>query len=265
MQKRINKVDIGIFDIGWRMATIRYGIVAFIAFSFAHIFSHQFPFIGDYQFPYKAFLAILGIGFFVCSGSWAVTLLYRNRIFSDDTLTLNRVLRFVGVNFATVALLYILVQFLVFQSFSGPGFAIGLFVIGLLAIIENLSFLLVSGSKQYSSSVPSRLTVPLSKKKLVMPFEEVAFFKLSDGIIYLYTVDSKRIATVLGSMESLEKSLPSDIFYRANRQHIVQKDAICELIKMENRKLGLTVNSLSSEEKIVVSRYKNKELKKWMM
>ncbi|MEM8567770.1 MAG: LytTR family DNA-binding domain-containing protein [Bacteroidota bacterium] len=263
MDRTIHTVDTGIFDIGWRMATIRYGVVAFIAFCFAHIFSHQMPLVGDYHFPYKMFLAILGMGGVVCSGSWGVTLLYRNRIFSDKALTLNRVLRFIGINFITVSLLYTVVQFLVFRGFSGPGFAIGLFVIGLLAVIENLSFLLVS-SRQYIP-IPTKFTVPLGKKELVIPFEEVAFFRLSDGVIYLFTVDGKKIATVLGSMESLEKSLPPAVFYRANRQYIVQKEAVHELIKMKNRKLGLTLNTSAEDEKIVVSRYKSKDLKKWML
>ena len=264
MHKGINTVDTGIFDIGWRMASIRYGIVAFISFSFSHIFTQQFPFEADYQFPFKSFFILLGIGFIVCSGSWAVTLIYRNRIFSDDTLTLKRVLKFIGVNFVAVSLLYTGIQFLVFQRFSGSGFAIGLFVIGLLAVIENLSFLLVSSSQSRKSTVSSMI-IPSGKKKLKIRFDEMAFFRLKDGIIYLHKTDGRRIPTGLSSMDGVEEYLPKAMFFRANRQYIVSREAITELMRLNNRKLQITINSIVPLEHLTISRYKNKEFSQWYL
>lgn len=245
------------------MAGIRYGIVAFISLSFAHIFSRQLPFQPDYQFPFRSFLVLSGIGIVVCSGSWAVTLICRNRIFTDDTVSLNRVLKFIGINFLTVSLLYTVIQFSVFDRFSGYGFAIGLFVIGFLAVIENLSFLLISGPRNQPMEV-SYILVSSGRRTIKILCTEIAYFKLRSGIIYMYTLNGQKLATSYGSMEELIQVLPLDLFFRANRQYVVQKNAISEYTKLENRKLRLTVNSTLPCEHIHVSRYKSKEVRLWM-
>lgn len=260
---RINNVDTGIFDIGWKMAAIRYGIVTFISFSFAHIFSRQFPFQSNYYFPLQSFLILLGIGVVVCSSSWAITLIYRDRIFTDDMLTANKTLKFIGINFITVSFIYTVIQLFIFDRFSGYGFAIGLFVIGFLAIIENLSFLLVSTVKTKPSKT-SDLLVPSGRRTIKTKYSAIAFFKLRSGIVYMYTLDGKQLATAYGSMEELVQVLPANLFFRANRQYLVQKNAISEYTKLENRKLRLTVNSSLPCEYIHVSRYKSKEVKEWM-
>ena len=199
----------------------------------------------------------------VCSSSWAVTLIYRNRFFTDDALSVNRVLKFVGINFIAVSLIYTAMQLIVFERFSGYGFTIGLFVIGFLAVIENLSFLLVSSARTNPSKT-SDILVPSGRRMVKTKCSDIAYFKLKAGIIYMYTLDGKQLATAYGSMEELVQVLPSNLFFRANRQYMVQKDAINEYSKLENRKLRLTVNSTVLCEHIHVSRYKSKEVKEWM-
>ena len=250
------------------MASIRYGIVFLIALGFSHIFSEQMPLTGDYQFPLFSFAALFILGLIVCSSSWCVTLFYRRRIFRDSSLTLGKVAKFIGVNVITVTVVYTLIQLVVFDQVSDRGYAMGFMVISLLAIVENLSFLLV-GSVEYNSKTVQMksndtIMVPTGQKTILIHFKDVAFFYLCSGIVYLSTRDGNKIATLFASLDELTAALPSDIFFRANRQYVIHRDAVTELTRAENRKLKVTMNGQMPKHEINVSRYKNKELVDWL-
>lgn len=66
-----------------------------------------------------------------------------------------------------------------------------------------------------------------------------------------------------GSLDALSKQLNPEIFFRVNRKHIVNIQAIKDIISFTNSRLQLKLNSYN-EESIIVSREKVKEFKNWL-
>lgn len=64
------------------------------------------------------------------------------------------------------------------------------------------------------------------------------------------------------SIDDLEKQLDPRIFFRANRQFIIQIDAVSQLVHYFNRKLKVVL--FNSEFDIIVSREKSVLLKEWL-
>jgi two-component system LytT family response regulator len=64
-------------------------------------------------------------------------------------------------------------------------------------------------------------------------------------------------------LEDLEAQLDPSLFYRANRQFIVRRDAIHHIKYYFNGKLILTVDP-PARERIVVSKAKAGDFKEWM-
>ena len=92
--------------------------------------------------------------------------------------------------------------------------------------------------------------------------EKIAYFRIDTGIVKSITFD-KQSYPMDHNLEDLENELDPTMFYRANRQIIIHRDAI-ENIKFHfNGKLIVTVNPNCSE-RIMVSKAKATDFKKWM-
>ncbi len=92
--------------------------------------------------------------------------------------------------------------------------------------------------------------------------ENIAYLFIETGIVKAVT-DENQTYTMEQNLEDMENDLDPSIFYRANRQFIVKKDAITGIKQYFNGKLILSVTP-PSEERIVVSRAKAPEFKNWM-
>lgn len=83
-----------------------------------------------------------------------------------------------------------------------------------------------------------------------------------DNVVFLHTKDNRQLVTDYHSLDELEELLDPRIFYRANRQHIIQIDAI-ESIKMHHTgKLQVFLKKPLNLE-ISVSREKAKSFRQW--
>lgn len=91
---------------------------------------------------------------------------------------------------------------------------------------------------------------------------DVAYFYAADKAVYLCTVNNKRYALNF-SLDQLEKRLPADQFFRANRKTLLSIDAVVEARQYSKNKLWVTV-SPGADEDIVISAEKAAKFKRWM-
>ncbi|MDZ7743263.1 MAG: LytTR family DNA-binding domain-containing protein [Bacteroidota bacterium] len=92
--------------------------------------------------------------------------------------------------------------------------------------------------------------------------EDFAYFCIENGIVFGMTHEKKK-HILDQKLESLVEELDPDKFFRANRQFIVSREAIRDLNIYFNGKLVLNVHPAPAE-KIIVSKLKAPELKKWL-
>ncbi|WP_299121298.1 LytTR family DNA-binding domain-containing protein [uncultured Tenacibaculum sp.] len=91
---------------------------------------------------------------------------------------------------------------------------------------------------------------------------DVAYFTIDDSIVKAVVKDNKSFI-IDKKLEDIETELNPALFFRANRQFIVNRNAIENLQLYFNGKLILNVNP-KPQEQIVVSKAKAPQLKNWM-
>jgi DNA-binding LytR/AlgR family response regulator len=110
----------------------------------------------------------------------------------------------------------------------------------------------------------------LYKEKFIVNFRhqwipvnanDIACF-MKENIHYIYTLSGEKHILDFTTMEEIEELLDPKKFYRANRQFIVNIDAIKSVMPHENQKLTLSLKAPLKME-IDVSREKAPSFKKW--
>ncbi len=91
---------------------------------------------------------------------------------------------------------------------------------------------------------------------------EIAFVFIEVGIVKIQTFDGNQYI-LDKKLEDVEQELDPKTFFRVNRQFVVNREAVKSVKFYFNGKLILNTNP-STEERIVVSRAKAGELKKWI-
>lgn len=127
--------------------------------------------------------------------------------------------------------------------------------------IENLQSLL-QDSTETGSPFKSRLMAKIGDSLKSIPTKDIAYFLIEDGEVILRTFKGKRYFPNY-SLDQLEAQLHPSRFFRANRQIIVNIDAIKEVKPYFKGRLLLFLNP-EVDKKLVVSSGKAKELKEWM-
>ncbi len=92
--------------------------------------------------------------------------------------------------------------------------------------------------------------------------EEIAYFYIDTGIVKVVTLQNKVFA-MDKKLEDLEQELDPSVFDRANRQFIVNRNAIVKIKQYFGGKLIVNVNPPSAE-RIVVSKAKATPFKNWV-
>jgi len=92
--------------------------------------------------------------------------------------------------------------------------------------------------------------------------EKIAYLYIENGIVKAVTKD-KQTHIIDQKLEDIENDLDPVVFYRLNRQFIVQRDAISGIKQYFHGKLIVNVNPVY-EERVIVSKAKAAEFKNWM-
>lgn len=121
---------------------------------------------------------------------------------------------------------------------------------------------LLSLIKTDKPTFKSTYLVHFQNELIPVKTSEFAYFYVDAGMVKgktlgnsTYTLDKK--------LEDIENELDPDLFFRVNRQYVVSKEAILSISFYFNGKLTVKVNP-PSQERIVVSKAKAGDLKRWM-
>lgn len=99
-------------------------------------------------------------------------------------------------------------------------------------------------------------------KTIVVFAENIAMFAIEQDVVYLYTFDRKRYP-VFKNLEYIESVSDPRIFFRINRQMLINRNAVITIQPYFNRKVILELK-VNPEEKAIVSRLKVSLFKEWL-
>jgi len=117
---------------------------------------------------------------------------------------------------------------------------------------------LFTENKSYKSTVLIRYR----ESYIPVPVNQIALFALEDEVLYAYRFDEQKHA-VFKTLDEMESSLDPALFYRINRQVLLNRNAIVEIQPYFNRKMVVKV-PLILPEKLVVSRLKVTPFLSWV-
>ena len=104
--------------------------------------------------------------------------------------------------------------------------------------------------------------VGLGDQLLPVKTADIAYFFIDTGLVKAVTVQERSYVLDI-KLEDIEEALDPQVFYRANRQFIVRREAITAIKFHFNSKLLVEVHPVCSE-RIVVSKAKASDFKNWM-
>jgi len=109
-----------------------------------------------------------------------------------------------------------------------------------------------------------KTTFLVSHRDQLIPLktENIAYFRIDTGIVKAITSDNNSYS-VDDKLEDIEEELDPDLFYRANRQFIINREAVVNLKTYFNGKLIVEVTPIC-DERIVISKAKATEFKDWL-
>lgn len=110
------------------------------------------------------------------------------------------------------------------------------------------------------------------KKSFLIPFRDKLIPVSADDIAYVYSQNKKAVVTCFNnreytmdsSLDDLLTQLDPDLFYRVNRQFIISHKAVSDLSIWFDGKLAVNL-SVITPERIIVSRIRTRDFKKWYM
>jgi len=113
------------------------------------------------------------------------------------------------------------------------------------------------------SEIPKKRILTYHKDELIkLDIEKIAYLLLDNGITYIYTFDSRQFNSN-SSLEEVMKWLDPGTFYRANRQFIVNINAIQSILLYGKNQLKLILKP-DPKTDIIISKNKVAEFKNWL-
>jgi len=116
--------------------------------------------------------------------------------------------------------------------------------------------------QQPKQQTKSRFLVKQGQAIKTITLEEVAYFWAEEGVVFLVTKQGKRFI-INYTLDQLEEQLDHTSFFRANRQLIVQIDAVQEVHSYFKGRLTLQLNPALDKE-VIISSSKASEFKDWL-
>lgn len=123
---------------------------------------------------------------------------------------------------------------------------------------NNLDRLLQAVRPAYKSA----LLVNEKEKIIPIQVKDIACIYLDNTVLQIITLQNKRYFTT-ATMDETERVLDTNLFYRANRQYLVNRDAIANAERFFARKLVVKLN-VPTPENIVVSKAKASDFLQWL-
>lgn len=133
--------------------------------------------------------------------------------------------------------------------------------VGLKTSLKQLHQALTEVMQEYKKY---KATFLVKQDESLIPIDSIFFahFNIKSNVVKGTTFDKKSFI-IDEKMETIEAELDPNLFYRANRQFIVQRKAIVRINYAFNGKLTITTIPKLSKS-IIISKAKSKHFKEWM-
>lgn len=116
----------------------------------------------------------------------------------------------------------------------------------------------------FSQKESYKTSILVNYKESFIPIavNKIAFFVVENEILYIQTFDNQRYP-VFKTMSEIEFSVDSSMFFKINRQVLLNKNAIKEVQPYFNRKVIIKTD-VKIKEQLIVSRLKVTEFMNWI-
>ena len=109
----------------------------------------------------------------------------------------------------------------------------------------------------------NRVVVKKGREYQTVRLEDVVCFYSAYKIIFLYDRESHKYITEKKNLRELEQELSPDLFYRANRQYIINVNYIKSFRSLPHSNISVEM-VVHSEEKIIISQENAAGFKRWI-
>ncbi|RKE98032.1 LytTR family DNA-binding domain-containing protein [Ichthyenterobacterium magnum] len=261
------------FFLNNRDTITRYTLITLLCLIIVHLMSYnKLPFSVDYKFPMVSFLVILSFGLILCSSNHLLVNKINVNAFYSEKKQQHFFVDFI-FHFVITTIVYTILYIIINQVVFGFDFILVNYFkylfISLLIILFEYVFrkALLTTKEEVIVVVKDEILIKNGSKLLRPKYEAISCFQSSGGIvtIFLNQFTSEK-TTQFTSLKQLDEVLPKTIFFKVNRQFIVNKNAIKTVKNDVNRKLRIEVKPSTIDDKIIelnVSRYLNSEFKAW--
>ena len=229
----------------------------------------SFPDSESYRFPIEGFLSSIALCILIGIITELNFKFYKKKHFSKkvEMVTIGW---FMASTLGYITIMYIPLN-IVFNIVAGGNTEFYYLLIGLLITLL-LSFILIGLMyahdiyNLYKLSIKdAEITIESGVKMTKLSYENIACFYSENKIVYTVKNDGTTINTDF-TLNELEEKINDQLFFRANRQIIIHKDAVDQIEKIENGKLRIRLKASIENDAIAeinISRYKRKAIMNW--
>ncbi|MBO9203535.1 MULTISPECIES: LytR/AlgR family response regulator transcription factor [Niastella] len=115
---------------------------------------------------------------------------------------------------------------------------------------------------QFSNNYKNTLLIHFQEKIIPVKTADIAFIYYSNGVTSILTHSNQKYA-MPSTLDELEAVLQPDLFFRANRQFIINRQAIVNIEQYFSRRLVVRL-AIPTPENIVISKVRSAELLQWL-
>ena len=116
--------------------------------------------------------------------------------------------------------------------------------------------------KQLKQPYKSTILVNVREKIIPLAARDIAYFYMEHSVVEVCTLQQQKYF-ITGSMDELEKTMDPELFFRANRQYLIGREAVANAERSFSRKLTVKL-TVPTAEAIVVSKAKASEFLHWL-
>ena len=247
-------------------------IILFTIFSLVvnHLATRDsFPGSERYRFPIEGFLSSIALCILIGTIAELNFNFYKKKYFSKKVEIVS-ISWYMVTTLGYVTVMYIPLGILLNKIARGETEFYYL-LIGLLITLL-LSFILIGLAyaqdiyNLYKLSIKdAEITIERGAKTTKLNYENIACFYSENKIVYTVKNDGSTISTDF-TLNELEEKINDQLFFRANRQIIIHKEAVDQIEKIKNGKLRIRLKASIENDtigEINISRYKRLAFINW--
>lgn len=227
------------------------------------------PFSKSYNFPLSGIIISIILGFVVLTLAQINFNYYKKKYFNKK-FTWKAIIGFVSTTLGYISILYVPCYFFLIWAGNKPLDYYNLIVgLCLTLLMCTVVIIAVFATEIYSlhklETLQGKLKVKKSGSHTFVSYNEIAYIFSENKVVYLVKFSGQIIITDF-TLNEIEEIINNRIFFRANRQVVINFRAVEKIEPIENGKLAVTLKPIVSgrNQRIIISRYKKKSFQDWL-